>query len=97
MQRPREEEQNEADYRGGRELRNLAARAGTLAHGSLRQAATHNESSARHRSGVGRCQSENVGVLVDTLSVANSEDAGRRSALRNNDHKARPRNGKDRE
>src|SRR4029077_10324837 len=96
LQRAGKKKKNESDHYGGRDLRQLAASAGTLNHSSLRGTAVDDKGATDSGGKIGGGQTEQVGVFVEALMVAGGIDACGGGALSHDHHQARASDGKKR-
>ena len=85
-QRSGQEEQDQQDDRRRHQERQLAAAAGAVDDLRLRWAAVDDEGAGQAGANIGQGQTDQVGVLAETLVVARGISAGGRRALRQDDH-----------
>ena len=88
-QRAGQEEQDQQDDRHHHQERQLAATAGAVDDLRLRGAAVDDEGAGQAGANIGQGQTDQVGVLAETLAVARGIGAGGRRALRQDDHEHR--------
>ncbi len=96
LQRAGKKKKNECNHYGGRDLRQLAAAAGTLNHSSLRGTAVDDKGAADSGGKIGGGQTEQVGIFVEALMVADGIDACGGGALSHDHHQAGASDGKKR-
>ena len=95
-QRPGEQEQDDQDDRGGRELGQLAAPARAVDHLGLGRAAVDDEGAGERGGHVGGAQADQVGVLAERLLVLRGVGARGRRALGEDDDEHRRRGAEQR-